>query len=103
MSNADNKRVFIEVKELSLEKEQYVEDLLRFLAEQLPQIELSRSANEIEVIMPLNMSKRTLKLRLKKFLHQKNIQEKFRPISYKTADHNGYMIKEKKIVELSYY
>jgi hypothetical protein len=103
MSNDEIKRVFIEVKDLSLEKEQYVEDLLRFLTEQLPQIELSRSANDIEVKMPLNMSKRTLKLRLKKYLHQKNIKEKFRPISYKTADHNGYMIKEKKTAELSYY
>jgi hypothetical protein len=73
MSNAETKRFFIDVKDLSLEKEQNVEDLLRFLTEQLPQIELSRTANEIEVKMPQNMSKRTVKLRLKKFLHQKDL------------------------------
>ena len=103
MSNAENKRFFIEVKDLSLEKDEHVEDLLRFLKEQLPQIELSRSANEIEVKIPQNMSKRTIKLRLKKFLHQKNIKEKFRPISYKSVDREGYMIKERKNMELSYY
>lgn len=103
MSNAVTKRFIINVKDLSLEKEQHVEDLLRFLTEQLPQIELSRTANEVEVIIPHSMSKRTLKLRLKKFLHQKNIKDQFRPISYRTADHEGYMIKEKKAMELSYY
>jgi hypothetical protein len=103
MSNVENKRFIIDVKALSLEKEQHVEDLLRFLTEQLPQIELSRTANEVEVILPQSMSKITIKLRLKKFLHQKSITDQFRPISFRTADHEGYMIKEKKAMELSYY
>lgn len=103
MSNRETKRFLIDVKELSLEKEQHVEDLLRFLTEQLPQIELSRSANELELTIPQKMSKRALKLRIKKFLHQKNIKDQFRPISYKTADSEGYRIKQKKIMEFSYY
>jgi hypothetical protein len=103
MSENGTKEIIIEVKELSIEKDQYVEDLLRFLEEQLPQIEISRSGNEVEVIMPTEMSKRAIKLRLKKFLHRKNLSEKFRPISYKTSDNQGYMIKEKRILELTYY
>jgi hypothetical protein len=103
MSENGTKEIIIEVKELSIEKDQYVEDLLRFLEEQLPQIEISRSGNEVEVIMPTEMSKRAIKLRLKKFLHRKNLSEKFRPISYKTSENQGYMIKEKRILELTYY
>ena len=53
--------------------------------------------------MPQDMSIRTIKLRLKKFLHRKNLSEKFRPISYKTSDNQGYMIKERRILELTYY
>ncbi len=103
MSENDTKELTILVKDLSIEKEQHVDDLLRFLEEQLPQIELSRSGNEVGVVMPIDMSRRAIKLRIKKFLHRKNLKEKFRPISYKTSDNQGYMIKEKKTLELTYY
>jgi len=103
MSENDTKELTIEVKDLSIEKDQLVEDLLRFLEEQLPQIEISRSGNEVGVVMPGGMSKRAIKLRIKKFLHRKNLTEKFRPISYKTSDNQGYMIKEKRTLELTYY
>ena len=42
MSENDTKELTIEVKDLSIEKEQHVDDLLRFLEEQLPQIDISR-------------------------------------------------------------
>lgn len=103
MSENDTKELTIEVKDLSIEKDQHVEDLLRFLEEQLPQVEISRSGNEVGIIMPLEMSNRTIKLRLKKFLHRKNLTEKFRPISYKKDDNQGYMIKERRSLELTYY
>ena len=103
MSENNTKELTIVVKDLSIEKEQHVDDLIRFLEERLPQIELSRSGNEIGVVMPSDMSRRAIKLRIKKFLHRKNLTEKFRPISYKTSDNQGYMIKERKTLELTYY
>ena len=103
MSEVYNKELIIYIKDLSIEKEQYVDDLLRFLEEQLPQIELNRNGNELEIVMPLKLSKRAVKLRLKKFLYRKNLHEKYRPISYNTSDNQGYRIKEKKVLELTYY
>ncbi len=103
MSEVDTKELIINIKELSIEKEQYVDDLLRFLEEQLPQIELSRNGNQLEIVMPIKLSKRAIKLRLKKFLYRKNLNEKYRPISYNTSKNQGYMIKEKKVLELTYY
>ena len=103
MSEDNTKELTIEVKDLLMEKEQYIEDLLRFLEEQLPQIEISRSGNNIELIMPSKMSNRVIKLRIKKFLHRKNLTEKYRPISYNTSDIKGYRIKEKRSLELTYY
>jgi len=103
MSENNTKELTIVVKDLSIEKEQHVDDLIRFLEERLPQIELSRSGNEIGVVMPSDMSRRAIKLRIKKFLYRKNLTEKYRPISYKTSDNQGYMIKEKKSLELTYY
>jgi hypothetical protein len=103
LSEDNTKELIIDVKDLSIEKEQYIEDLLRFLEEQLPQIELSRSGNSIELIIPNKMSSRVIKLRIKKYLHRKNLTEKFRPISYTTSDIKGYRIKEKRSLKLSYY
>ena len=95
MSEVDTKELIINIKDLIFLKEQYVEDLLRFLEEQLPQIEISRNGNELEIVMPLKLSK--------KFLYRKNLNEKYRPISYNTNNQSGYMIKEKKVIELAYY
>jgi len=103
MSDFETKHLIIEVKELSFEKDQHINDLERFLTEQLPQIEISRNGNELEVKMPIKLSKRVLKLRIKKFLYQKGLNDKFRPISYKKIDSNGYMVKRKKVIELTYY
>jgi len=103
LSEDNTKELTIDVKDLSIEKEQHIEDLLRFLEEQLPQIEISRSGNSIELIMPSEMSNRVIKLRLKKFLNRKNLKEKYRPISYNSSEIQGYRIKEKRTLELTYY
>lgn len=102
MSEA-NKSFMINVKDLSFKSEQYVLDLIRYLSEALPQITLNRTGNDISVEMPNKLSKRTLRLRIKKFLHKKGLYNDFRPISYKTTENEGYIVKEKKIIELSYY
>ncbi len=103
MSEEKSKSITIEVKDLSFKNEQHVLDLIRFLSEALPQINLNRSGNEIDVEMPRKLSKRTIRLRIKKFLHKKGLSESFRPISLKTPDFEGYIVKEKKVIELSYY
>jgi len=57
----------------------------------------------MELIVPSDMSNRVIKLRIKKFLHRKNLKEKYRPISYNSSDIKGYRIKEKRTLELTYY
>ncbi|MCK4284793.1 MAG: hypothetical protein KAX18_01270 [Candidatus Lokiarchaeota archaeon] len=103
MSDVESKEITIFVKDLSFKNDQHVVDLIRYLAEALPQINLDRDGNELNVLLPINLSKRALKLRIKKFLHKKGLYKDYRPISYKAADKEGYLIKEKKIIDLSYY
>ncbi|MFX1376012.1 MAG: hypothetical protein ACFFA0_09390 [Promethearchaeota archaeon] len=103
MSQDESKEFTINVKDLSFKSDQHVEDLVRFIAESLPQIDIERVGNEIAISMPLTLSKRTIKLRIKKFLYKKGLNKDFRPISLKSADKEGYTVKEKKIIELSYY
>jgi hypothetical protein len=103
MSKTETKQLTIELKELIFEKDQYATDLVRFLNEQLPNIEISRNGNQLEVIMPERLSKRAVKLRIKKFLYKKGLNDKFRTISYKTNEFDGYRVKRKKVIELTYY
>ena len=103
MSEAGTKPIVINTKDLSFKSDQLVDDLTRFLIESLPKLKVTREGNEIGIEMPEKLSKRAIKLRIKKFLYKKGIDNDFRPISLKTADKEGYTIKEKKILELTYY
>ena len=99
----DTKIITINVKDLGIRSEQIVVDLIRFIAEQIPQADLKRTGNEIEVMVPMKTSKRVIKLRLKKFLYKKNLDEEYRPISYREAQKDGYMVKQKKTYQFTYY
>jgi hypothetical protein len=104
MSKEVTKNIVLDVKDLvNFGKDQYVDDLTRFLAEMLPQIEIKRNANELEIIMPPKLSKRTIRLRIRKFLHQNGLYNEYRPISITSSDRKGYMIKQKKSIEMTYY
>ncbi len=103
MNEVKTKLLTINVKDLSFKDDKIVDDLVRYISETLPQLNLNRDGNEIEVEMPYELSKRALKLRIKKFLYKKGLNKDYRPISYKSADAEGYAVKEKKILQLSYY
>ena len=110
MSEDEIKTITVNVKDLSFKSDQHVEDLVRFLAETLPKINPNRDGNEITISMPVKLSKRALRLRIKKEEHswlgeprRKGLNKDFRPISLKLDDKEGYIVKEKKIIELSYY
>ena len=84
-------------------KDEYTNDLMRSISEMLPNIDVIRKGKELELTTPLDFSNRIVKLRIKKFLHQKGLKDKFRPETYKNDEKVGYMVIEKKIIELSYY
>ena len=103
---SETKTITINLKESgtpSKWKDEYTNDLMRSISEMLPHIDVNRKGNELELNTPPNLSNRTIKLRIKKFLHQKGLKDKFRPVSYRADDKIGYMVIEKKIIELSYY
>ncbi|TFG04139.1 MAG: hypothetical protein EU539_11440 [Promethearchaeota archaeon] len=103
MSKAKKKIIHLNIKDLSFKSEQAVVDLLRYLAEALPQIEINREGFEVEIKAPLDFSKRIIRLRIKKFLYKKGLAADYRPISLRDMDKDGYTVKEKKLIELTYY
>lgn len=99
MSTTEKKLIKVNLKDLVFKGEQQIEDLVRYLTEALPRIDLTRKGNELELMIPISLSKRAIKLRLKKFLHKSNLKEDLRPIS----SNEGYVIEERKRYELTYY
>ena len=97
------KKFYLKVNDLSYKQESLVVDLIRFLQEKLANIQIERDGNEIEISIPPSMSKRAIRLRIRKFLYKNNLGEEFRPISYIEDEKEGYEIHEKKRVELEYY
>lgn len=102
MSDA-TKTYYLNVKDLGYKSLSLIDDMMRFLTEQIPQLQMSKDGNEIEVVAPEGLSKRAIKLRLKKFLYRKSLTSDFRPIFYKSGDKTGYQIKERKSFDFSYY
>ncbi|MHA1195742.1 MAG: hypothetical protein ACTSRH_08685 [Promethearchaeota archaeon] len=103
MEEGEIKKLFVKIKTHPKWKDEYTNELARALEEMIPQLEISRSGNELEISAPLSTSKSAIKLRLKKFLHKKKLTGTFRPISQKTDDQEGFLIIEKKTAELAYY
>lgn len=106
MSKADRKNliIYLRASETTTKwKEDYTNELTRLISEMLPLVNVNKNGNQLEIETPNKFSKRILKLRIKKFLHQKNLKEDFRVVSYNTSEIEGYQIIEKKIIELSYY
>lgn len=106
MSKAERKNliIYLRASETTTKwKEDYTNELTRLISEMLPLVNVNKNGNQLEIVTPNKFSKRTLKLRIKKFLHQKNLKEDFRVVSYNTSEIEGYQIIEKKIIELSYY
>lgn len=99
----ETKQIFINVKDLSFKSDHFVIDLIRYLSEALPQIEIVRDVNELEIKAPIDLSKRIIRLRIRKYLYKKKLDGDYRPISYIDPEKDGYIVKEKKLAEFTYY
>ena len=99
----ETKTLYVNVKDLSFKSEQYIDDLMQFIVEQIPHLDVNREGNELEITMPSDLSKRAIKLRIKKFLYKKDLKDDYRPIAYREDERDGYTIKERKKFEFTYY
>ena len=97
------KKLYLKVNELSFRDDSLVVDLIRFLQEKLSGIQILRDGNELEITAPASMAKKTIKLRIRKFLYKNHLKDEYRPISYIDDDKDGFEIKERKKVEFTYY
>jgi hypothetical protein len=85
----------IDAEHLAIESSGLVDDLGKFLASKIDKCNVEREANRLNIKVPKGFTKRSLRLKITKFLHQANTAAEYRPIAVALAP-NEYKIFKKK-------
>lgn len=88
------KELFVDAEQLAYDKDEYVNDLGRFLNEHLG-FEVVRTGNKLKVLADPDFSKRALKTRIKKFLYITDLKLRYRPIAV-NGEPDAYQIHRRK-------
>ncbi len=71
----------IDAEHLAIEASGLVDDLGKFLASKIPSSKVERDSNRLSIKVPKGFTKRALRLKITKFLHQANTAAEYRPIA----------------------
>ncbi len=85
----------IDAEHLAIEASGLVDDLGKFLAGKIASSKVERESNRLSLKVPKGFSKRALRLKITKFLHQANTAAEYRPIAVALSP-NEYKIFRKK-------
>jgi hypothetical protein len=85
----------IDAEHLNIESTSLVDNLGKFLADKIPSSKVERETNRLLVKVPKGFSKRDLRLKITKYLHQANTAVEYRPIAVALTP-NEYKIFRKK-------
>jgi hypothetical protein len=85
----------IDISNLSLTKEKYIDQIRRYIQEQLPTGEVNKSGNFLNITVPESITKRMVRMRVNKIMYQTGLKGTYRLVSIIKGDGNGYMIIER--------
>ncbi len=91
----DTIKYTIDAEHLAIEASALVDDLGKFLASKIASSKVEREANRLSLKVPKGFSKRTLRQKITKYLHQANTAAEYRPIAVALSP-NEYKIFRKK-------
>ncbi len=85
----------IDADHLAIESSSLVDDLGKFLASKIASSKVERESNRLVIKVPKGVSKRAVRLKITKYLHQANTATEYRPIAVALSP-NEYKIFRKK-------
>jgi len=71
----------VDAEKLTLEREELLDELVEFLKLKLPEFNIEREGNNIVIKSENEVSKRRIRLFLKKFLHKNELDKNFKAVS----------------------
>jgi len=96
-SEVETKNITIDLSQLSVEHDKYLNDVAQFLQEKIIDLETVRDGNSLVITVDQNFSRRKIKNYLKKFLYLADLDKKFRPIALQ--EEKGYQIHKRLDIE----
>ncbi|TFH29257.1 MAG: hypothetical protein E4G98_04155 [Promethearchaeota archaeon] len=82
----------LDVSKISVLKEKYIEQVMQFLEEKISASEIAKEGNMVNINVPTSISKKFLKLRIKKYLYQAGLKSEFKIVALPKGEASGFQI-----------
>ncbi len=82
----------LDVSKISVLKEKYIEQIMQYLEENVASSEIAKEGNMVNINVPPSISKKFLKLRIKKYLYQAGLKEEFKIVALPKGEVPGFQI-----------
>ena len=82
----------LDVSKISVLKEKYIEQIMQYLEENVASSELAQAGYLVNNNFPPAISKKILKLRIKKYLYQAGLKEEFKIVALPKGEVSGFQI-----------
>lgn len=82
----------LDVSKISGTKEKHIEQLMQYVEESITDSKLSKDGNTVKIEVPPSISKKVIKLRVKKYLYQAGLKEEFKVVALPKGEVPGFQI-----------
>ncbi|MHA1672114.1 MAG: 60S ribosomal protein L22 [Promethearchaeota archaeon] len=82
----------LDVSKISVLKEKYIEQIMQYLEENVTSSEIAKEGNKVNINVPSSISKKFLKLRIKKYLYQAGLKDEFKIVALPKGEVSGFQI-----------
>ncbi|MCF2138419.1 MAG: hypothetical protein K9W44_00020 [Candidatus Lokiarchaeota archaeon] len=82
----------LDVSKISAMKEKHIEQIMQYLEENVPDSKISKDGNLVKIEVPISISKKVLKLRIKKYIYQAGLKDEFKLVALPKGETSGFQI-----------
>ncbi|WP_457559673.1 hypothetical protein [Candidatus Harpocratesius sp.] len=82
----------LDVSKISAMKEKHIEQIMQYLEENVPDSKITKDGNLVKIEVPISISKKVLKLRIKKYIYQAGLKDEFKIVALPKGETSGFKI-----------
>ena len=82
----------LDISKISVLKEKYIEQVMQYLEENIASSEIVKEGNMVNINVPPSISKKFIKLRIKKYLYQAGLKDEFKIVALQKGEVSGFQI-----------
>ncbi|MHA1777597.1 MAG: hypothetical protein DRO88_03620 [Promethearchaeia archaeon] len=82
----------LDVSKISGMKEKHIEQLMQYLEESIAESKISKDGSTVKIEVLPTVSKKVIKLRVKKYIYQAGLKDEFKVVALPKGDVPGFQI-----------